>query len=111
MIGTFIGEETETTILSHELAHALWFTNDDYYKEMSVLVSNLIGPFFNSLKEKLMEMGYRECVIADEIHAYLSTSTISELNGTFKEHPNWACTSEFKKTFKDYAEGPLKVLQ
>lgn len=67
----------------HELAHALFGTNDSYRDE----VFNLLNSYskLNMLVEKIKKMGcYSPEVFHDEIHAYVTTDTVSNLLDRFK---------------------------
>jgi hypothetical protein len=68
--------EGVSDIIKHEIAHALYFTNVEYNKEMfelTVELKNYHNSEYVNLQQKLLEMGYCEEVLDDEIQAYLSS--------------------------------------
>lgn len=70
----------------HELAHAFWFLDRKYQKEMSSLVTKIQSKTFEKLQDTLLEDGYCTDVIYDEIQAYLATGlsdTIKKSVGAF----------------------------
>ena len=55
----------------HEVCHALYHTNKDYKKQMDALTHGLPKKYYNTFKSNILEMGYAEKVVYDEIQAYL----------------------------------------
>lgn len=87
-------------ILKHELAHGLYYTNDQYKKEMKDNLDSLYKSDYSYMKKALIKMGYRDDgeIIDDEIQAYLSTGIIRELNnGRTNRY-----TNKFSKTFSKF---------
>jgi hypothetical protein len=71
-------KENDKAVLKHEIAHALYYTNNEYMTKMSDLVSDLQknqSKIYKSMKSKLLKMGYNKEVINDEVQAYLSSET------------------------------------
>lgn len=55
-------------LLKHETAHGLFYTNDDYRKEITHALSKFnIEPIKNELR---LRAGYNETVLQDEVHAH-----------------------------------------
>jgi hypothetical protein len=54
--------------LTHELAHAFYFTRPAYRREVRAAVR---GHDTSTLQKHLREMGYHRAVVADEVQAYL----------------------------------------
>lgn len=72
--------EGDESVLDHEIAHALWYLDEDYKKEVSEYVKNNFPESVLSIfKKELLEKGYCEEVLDDEIQAYLTTSEPSYL--------------------------------
>jgi hypothetical protein len=70
LIGTFKGtsKKTDQGILNHEIAHAMFYLNPKYKKEvLKVLAPLKLAPIFRYLKNQ----GYHKDVYLDEAHAYL----------------------------------------
>jgi hypothetical protein len=68
--------ESHKRTIKHEIAHALYSTNSDYFDEMSKLTGDLYlykEKHFNKIRDNLIKMGYNRTVVLDEIQAYLSS--------------------------------------
>lgn len=63
----------------HELAHAFYYTNENYKKNMDEITKSIKYEKFKVLESKLKEIGYCKKVIMDEIQAYLSTERVNVL--------------------------------
>jgi len=107
VIGTFKDKKNKvgtTSIINHEIAHGLFYLNVEYKKQMTKLVSE-----FKSKKKfgvDLLKKGYSKPVIEDEIQAYLSTSSLSDLKkcfGCFLD-PIIRVPKDFKETFTRFEE-------
>lgn len=70
--GYIIGAESiEDDTFQHEVCHGLYYT-DSNYKTIADAVTTLIPEEnYNIFEKNLLEMGYTESVIKDEIQAYL----------------------------------------
>jgi hypothetical protein len=78
--------ESDKDTINHEIAHALYYTDVDYNRKMFEL--NAIFMFehkneYLKIRKGLMEMGYSENVIEDEIQAYMSSEKKSFLRKQF----------------------------
>jgi hypothetical protein len=89
----------DSWVMDHEMAHALFFTNSDYKKEMLENISALPINLHDSLASVILQIGYPEKVVADEIQAYLSTGAADEMKG-IRGIKTWE--KRFSKTFKKY---------
>jgi hypothetical protein len=87
---------------NHEIAHALYFTNEDYKKNVIKLIKNIKPTHYEKLKKKLIKMGYVDDkkIIDDEIHAFMSTGLYNGLNT--KELKVYE--KEFKKNFSNFTK-------
>lgn len=121
LIGTYAGGATDDdpsgeTILDHEVAHALFYTNRDYrvkvrrlLREWDSPVANLNGhkgEELDSARDVLKSMGYHETTVEDEIHAYCATGLCDELKGVVSKKemkPFQKLFKEFKKKCKNEA--------
>ena len=70
----------ESSTMDHEIAHGLFYVNDDYKKKAFELVDNLPKRIRNGMSNVLLDMGYCEDVLIDEIQAYMSTGIISRMS-------------------------------
>jgi hypothetical protein len=72
-------DRVEGDIMAHEIAHALFFLDKGYKKEMTDLVNSLPMRKINGLQNVLLGLGYRKKVIIDEIQAFMSTGLCDEM--------------------------------
>ena len=78
LIGTGI---LDKSTIDHELAHAMFYLNPDYKKEMLSLIQQIPKEYYDRMSDELKSFGYTEGVIDDEIQAYISTEfNTSRLN-------------------------------
>jgi hypothetical protein len=79
--------------MDHEIAHGLYYTNDDYKKSVSKLIKQIEPNHYEKLKKKLIKMGYVDDkkIIDDEINAFMSTGLYNGLD-----------TKELKKYQKNF---------
>ena len=64
--------DTEGWTFQHEVCHGLWYTNPQYKKAAKMVLDTIEEWHINTFRENLLEMGYTDKVIDDEIHAYLT---------------------------------------
>jgi len=103
VIGTF--ESGGESIIDHELSHAFWHLDSEYRERMRGLVERLPRGFRTRLRRELESMGYCEDVLDDETAAYLSTSTIIELDELVSRSDiPWQQVVTFQRVFRDYLE-------
>ncbi len=81
LIGAIKGD-TET--IDHELAHAFYYLDKEYKKDMDWITNEWCER--NLFKQTLLEHGYDESVIMDEIQAYMTTSTQEYLDEKLNFH-------------------------
>jgi hypothetical protein len=86
--------------LDHEIAHGLYFTNKEYMKSVNKLIETIKAKHYDSLRKKLVKMGYVDDkkIIDDEIQAFMSTGLYNGLDT--KELKKYE--SSFKKNFKKF---------
>jgi hypothetical protein len=60
------------TTINHEVAHAFYYLYPSYRKVANTIVSKIPIPLFNKFKKHLLDLGYNDKVIKDEVQAYLS---------------------------------------
>jgi hypothetical protein len=68
--------------LNHEIAHGMYYTNKEYKKEVSKLITKIKPSHYEKLTKKLVKMGYAndEKIIDDEINAFMSTGLYNGLD-------------------------------
>lgn len=69
IIGT---DSTKGDTFMHEVCHGLYFNNPSYKKAANYLIKNVIDKkHFEIFKKNLLQMGYANKVVKDEVQAYL----------------------------------------
>ena len=96
LLGTSMGD---AATLEHEMAHGLFFVNEQYRKTMEHHVSLLPirTELFAFLKE---EMGYADAVHVDETQAFMSTGLSDAFEEKMDEYKKFV--GPFEETFKQY---------
>jgi len=85
-----IGVESLTSRhVSHELSHALWYTNPEFKKEATKLISQIPTEIVTECKSTLTRMGYHKSVLTDEIVAYSATGDMKRLLKVNKEYKDY----------------------
>lgn len=75
-----IGANDESTI-RHELAHALFYTNSDYFREITVLLDKYYTTnMLTKCVDYLLNEGYTKEVLYDEIQAYITDNDNNYIN-------------------------------
>ena len=92
----------DSRTLDHEIAHGLYFTNQEYKKEVNKLIKKIKSSHYDKLKKKLVKMGYvnDKKIIDDEIQAFMSTGLYNKLDT--KELKKYE--SNFIKNFKKFSK-------
>jgi hypothetical protein len=93
-------ESEESSLMKHEIAHGLYYTNKEYYNSCQELLNDMKPSVYESIKKKLIKMQYGDdkVIIPDEIQAYLSTG----LYPTMKTKAIEAARKPFIKNFKKF---------
>ena len=103
VIGTF--HSGGDSIIDHELSHAFWHLHDEYREMMQKMVYGLPVTFRSRLRRELSKMGYCDEVLDDETAAYLSTSSVLELDDLVDQADiPWKHALTFQRTFRSYLE-------
>ena len=92
---------------NHELSHAWYYLDPEYKESMKKLVDNLSDKVHERIKEQLLEDGYRDGdnIIEDEMIAYLTTDTMTELDELFKKvRIPWTSILKIQKAFMKFKE-------
>jgi hypothetical protein len=78
--GYLIGTESlDGSIFEHEMAHALYYTDEEYRNEMDSITRSLSDHARRSLSENLVRLWYWKGVVRDEIQAYMTTEINEEV--------------------------------
>ena len=99
IIGT---DKLSGELFRHEMAHGLFYTNDEYRKLQLENINALSKKIHSKLAKALKSMGYHADVIPDEIQAYMSTGMCSELLLGQELNSLEKARSPFKRTFTKF---------
>jgi hypothetical protein len=99
ILGVVKGDE-ET--IQHEIAHAFYYLNKEYKKEMNNLLKQMPKRMRKRIEKELLSIGYCKQVLKDEIQAYLSTEIREGMISIIDYTMYWHYLQKFKKTFKKY---------
>ena len=61
----------EKEVIKHELAHALWYVNDEYKKQVNKILKTADKDAYDKFRATLIRKGYAAPVMKDEFQAYL----------------------------------------
>lgn len=89
--------ENDKESLKHELAHAFYYLYPEYKDQMLKLI-NENHPMIDIAKKHLLEIGYNESVLEDEIQAYFATGLRRQMIP--KSILDIKFLNKFKKIFK-----------
>lgn len=78
------GSKAHSDVLDHELVHAHYYLNEEYHKKVNQLVKQMDDSVKKRITDKLIEWGYADAVIVDEINAYMATSKQSYIKNRMK---------------------------
>ena len=97
--GYIIGAgNTDGDTFKHEVCHGLWYTNSAYKKDAKALLTIIDKKDYEVFENNLLEMGYTDKVIDDEIQAYLCFGHDVE---NFSNGVDKAVCNEYHKQFKN----------
>jgi len=93
-------------VLDHELSHAFWYLHIPYRRAMQRLADKLPKSYIKKMRRFLLEIGYHENVLEDEIVAYTATSNMPEITRMIetKKAP-WPRILDLQLAFDDYLKG------
>jgi hypothetical protein len=94
--------EDDAETIDHEIAHALYYMDDEYSKTMDSITYQFYKQLrkqYSRMVNRLKDMGYAKSVIKDEIQAYMSTSNKKELVDDFDL--NYDEIRSFQKLYKN----------
>jgi hypothetical protein len=105
VIATYKGKD-ELSLVNHELSHAYWHLHTEAYanpikdllKDPKVIKPSVVS----STRKALLNRGYCEDVLDDELQAYYATSSKKYMVEKFKYPQSERLPSIFKKTFENF---------
>ncbi len=89
-------DSLDSETFNHEVAHGLYYTNKQYKELMDEVTLTISTKNYQTFRNNLIEMGYTDSVINDEIQAYLST------NWKNRKFMNGVSSQECKELHKQY---------
>jgi hypothetical protein len=98
-------DSLESDTFTHEVCHGLWYTNPAYKKEAKYVLNTIPKEHKDIFKSNLIEMGYTDGVIDDEIQAYLTTNWN---NGSFGKGVDIKDREKYNKAFETTLRDFLK---
>jgi len=93
-------KQSKPETFDHELSHAYFHLNIDYYNKVIDLVDDLPDDIFNMMESILLNMGYNEESIYTEINAYFATGLISAMPEIDK-----LILNKFETLFEEFKNG------
>jgi len=98
IIGAHKGKDCRS-VINHEMAHAFYNLNPKYRRDMNKLIEGYFSNDIINAKERLIQMGYCDDVILDEIQAYWSTGGIGNIYHPLDQR------FEFRDCYRKYVYG------
>jgi hypothetical protein len=93
-------DKFNSTVMDHEIAHGLYYTNMNYKVEMDYLTGDMLLKDQISLRKELIKMGYAndKCILYDEIQAFMATGSL----GTWNKKLYDKYSPEYVRVFKSH---------
>jgi len=96
-------DSTESDTFEHEICHGLYATNKEYKLLVDEITETISTKDYLTFKNNLIEMGYTDGVIDDEIQAYLSTNyEYTKFSKGVSKKTLKQLSKEYQKVFNKY---------
>ncbi len=95
-------DKDDDNTIEHEVAHALYYLNKDYRKEISKLIKNMPIPLRSQAEKHLKSIGYCKTVIKDELQAYFATGLDKQMIPIWCRVIYCRYIKQIKRLFKIY---------
>jgi hypothetical protein len=79
LIGIDQDNGDDPSLIFHEVAHGLWFSDPDYKNKMTEQINNMDPKVKDKMIDKIKAYGYCDNVYMDELQAYMATGLGSEM--------------------------------
>ena len=99
LIGIDQSNGEDPSLIYHEVAHGLWFSDPIYKAKMTRVINNMDERVKNQMLKKIQGYGYGDNVYDDELQAYMSTGLGSEMKWIRGIKPEMI---KFNKIFERY---------
>ena len=96
--------EGEVDIIEHEIAHALYYLNEDYKHEMRRIINNMTKSMKRIAEKYLKKLGYCKTVYKDELQAYFATGINKGMICIWHHIIFQSYILKIKQVFKKYYE-------
>jgi hypothetical protein len=70
----------DPSLIFHEVAHGLWFSDPEFKKQMTKAINEMDDNVKSKMIEKIKDFGYGDNVYMDELQAYLATGLSGSMN-------------------------------
>ena len=90
----------DESLIFHEVAHGLWFSDPEYKKKMTKEINQMDPKVKEKMFDKIKNYGYGDNVYMDEMQAYMATGLGSEMKWIRNIKPSMI---PFNKIFMKYA--------
>jgi hypothetical protein len=79
LIGIDQDNGDDPSLIFHEVAHGLWFSDPDYKNKMTEQINSMDPKVKDKMIDKIKAYGYGDNVYMDELQAYMATGLGSEM--------------------------------
>ncbi len=98
----------DSWVLDHEMAHGFYYTDVEYRNKVNNLIRTLPLQEKEDITKVILDLGYNQSVVNDEIQAYMSTGIYHKMNKSLKRY-----TPRFEENFKKFKKihnaHPIKI--
>lgn len=101
--------DVNSDVLDHEMAHGFWYTDPEYKSSMLSLIKSSDPSAIKKLADIIINYGYNESVLNDEIQAYLSTGLASKMMGLGLEEISGKFEDNFNKFKQKHSKDPIEI--
>jgi hypothetical protein len=101
LIGIDQSNNEDPSLIYHEIAHGLWFSDPEYKSRMKERLEEMDSSVKEQIIDILKGYGYGDNVFEDEIQAYMATGLSSGMKNMDNVEND---IIKFKKVFGDYVK-------
>ena len=101
LIGIDQSNNEDPSLIYHEIAHGLWFSDPEYKSRMKERLEEMDSSVKEQIIDILKGYGYGDNVFEDEIQAYMATGLSAKMKNMDNIEQD---VIKFKKVFGDYVK-------
>ena len=101
LIGIDQSNNEDPSLIYHEIAHGLWFSDPEYKSRMKERLEEMDSSVKEQIIDILKGYGYGDNVFEDEIQAYMATGLSAKMKNMDNIEQD---VIKFKKVFQDYTK-------